>query len=885
MTFERLRYWQGQRLRSRDFRDEQRYRALLRAWHNRGLHETGGIAAGLEISTDSTTGDVTVSCGLGYDCAGRELILSRPTRVVWPDSDQPRLLVLLPPDAGQGASLVWVDELDLDRGRGLPLARFSFAQGKPLRDGEFTSTMLRPMARVRMAGGETVRDNTPWEVWLEDREAVGVQTLVDTSAAGFTGTPQYFARLQANAWLLKPDPEKPGQAVAEFAPAFFSHVAGQTSERFLFRILLKGVGLRAYRPEASFARITALAPGAAGVRISLDNAQPFAANDAIVQVRPRGDKAALVTRMAGGNLKLNSLMSLVIGEFVALGNLPRRATVTQVTQETELTLSGPAAAAAGDFVALFHQNPANSRVARMLSAGNPLRLRDPFTGVAAGDSVRVFDLASGVTAAVDAQATQTVLTITNEPARETGDLVIQVSEGKPSLPSAVIRAAAGEEGTQKLTVRPAIAGASANATFVFSRDDIPVKAIAPADALYIELDGRHPFATGDLVRPTDPAQAPSAIGIVDDTTIRVTQPASWAQVGDVLIAANRSGAVGVVTVSAVGSVQAITAKPARHIRTGDAVVRPDVAGAVPVAVSLTGGGAFVAAQPIQGLSPGHTLAVLGFPGIAKVTQVISDLNFRIEPADAFRPGDWIANLDSTTAVLSFAQIADVPESGVVRLTAAIPGVAVNTALGQVHFRDLAKVGTVDTANNEIATDSPLDVRAPHDFLAVSSADRAVPQFGDTSEFALIDSKQGNDLIVREGGEGLIARGAFDAGLVAFASLSESQPRLTLQDATGLVTGSLSLVGVDDRGAARNALVSVAAVDTSRHRVSVSLSGFGERSLRPERLSLVSGFDNNFPRDFAAFAQKQGLYVGWFACLQERRTPPSCDPSPMEDPCL
>ena len=78
---------------------------------------------------------------------------------------------------------------------------------------------------------------------------------------------------------------------------------------------------------------------------------------------------------------------------------------------------------------------------------------------------------------------------------------------------------------------------------------------------------------------------------------------------------------------------------------------------------------------------------------------------------------------------------------------------------------------------------------------------------------------------------------------------------------------------------------MAAVDTTRHRVSVSLSGFGERSLRPERLSLVSGFDNNFPRDFAAFAQKQGLYVGWFACLQERRTPPSCDPSPMEDPCL
>jgi hypothetical protein len=43
VEIERLRYWQGQKLRSRDFRDQMEMAAQLRWWHNRALHQAFGV--------------------------------------------------------------------------------------------------------------------------------------------------------------------------------------------------------------------------------------------------------------------------------------------------------------------------------------------------------------------------------------------------------------------------------------------------------------------------------------------------------------------------------------------------------------------------------------------------------------------------------------------------------------------------------------------------------------------------------------------------------------------------------------------------------------------------------------------------------------------------
>src|ERR1035438_9079967 len=76
---ERLQYWQGQMLRSRDFRDDGAIEAQRRWWHNRAVHAAFGVNYGLQVTGDASTGTLvlTVPCGLAYDCFGRELILKK----------------------------------------------------------------------------------------------------------------------------------------------------------------------------------------------------------------------------------------------------------------------------------------------------------------------------------------------------------------------------------------------------------------------------------------------------------------------------------------------------------------------------------------------------------------------------------------------------------------------------------------------------------------------------------------------------------------------------------------------------------------------------------------------------------------------------------------
>src|SRR6516225_2672470 len=48
-NLQRLRYWQGQMLRSRDFRDQLAIEGQLRCWHNRAMHNAFGVASGFKV--------------------------------------------------------------------------------------------------------------------------------------------------------------------------------------------------------------------------------------------------------------------------------------------------------------------------------------------------------------------------------------------------------------------------------------------------------------------------------------------------------------------------------------------------------------------------------------------------------------------------------------------------------------------------------------------------------------------------------------------------------------------------------------------------------------------------------------------------------------------
>lgn len=225
---QRLRYRQGQMLRSQDFRDQQEIEAQLRAWHNRALHSAygpaNGIPEGLAVETAPDGKSVIVKRGVAYDCFGRELILRDQRLIPFDDRMEPMLLVLrhkascgchrtgevieacstTGASVAKGAELVWLPVKGFTVRDGAALARTKVVGGAISLDDGFLARQSRPLARPRIASGATIPGATTWEVWdLKQSDGRGVikndftvQVRIDTSSAGFTIVPAYFASLQ-----------------------------------------------------------------------------------------------------------------------------------------------------------------------------------------------------------------------------------------------------------------------------------------------------------------------------------------------------------------------------------------------------------------------------------------------------------------------------------------------------------------------------------------------------------------------------------------------------------------------------------------------------------------------------------------------------------------
>jgi hypothetical protein len=262
---ERVRYWQGQALRSRDFNDIHRVEEQRRWWHNRALHNAYGIhqdpqdpsivvPPGLQVAMDGS--NVKVTAGLAYDAFGRELILETDQTIALPPStaDKQEFVLFIcyrKKVAGDGVmrssevcftnsgplqpgfvELDWKLKDDFVFTDGVPLAYLEIIKNKPdLQLNQLPSP--RPLARPLLASGSTVPGNTPWELWTSQDEGdrrpsiFGVQTTIDTSAAGFTDDPCYFAWLQGPVY----DPR-----TAQLLPALFTSIAEETVGSFVFRI-------------------------------------------------------------------------------------------------------------------------------------------------------------------------------------------------------------------------------------------------------------------------------------------------------------------------------------------------------------------------------------------------------------------------------------------------------------------------------------------------------------------------------------------------------------------------------------------------------------------------------------------------------------------------
>jgi hypothetical protein len=238
VDLQRQRWVPDQLLRGRDLRDQQATSDQLRWWHNRAVHEAFGVAGGFQATLAGE--EVTVEPGVAYDCFGQPLRLLTRRSVDLPESPGRFTLLARPGTSGHGEpELVWRETRGLDRRDGVPVARLRFSGTTPQLEPVPSGT--RPLAGPRLGWGSTPSDGTAWEPWhtlgpawewFVDDTVVGLQVTVDTSAAGFSEVPCYFAWLQwprvgstqLNYWL--------------YVQLGFQYVEEPAIDRFVFRVLL-----------------------------------------------------------------------------------------------------------------------------------------------------------------------------------------------------------------------------------------------------------------------------------------------------------------------------------------------------------------------------------------------------------------------------------------------------------------------------------------------------------------------------------------------------------------------------------------------------------------------------------------------------------------------
>lgn len=212
IPFDRITYREGQLLGSRDLQDDVRTDQRLRALHTRYLHDTWGVALGFTIS--AFAGSTTVHVGPGYavDSSGRDIVLAENLELNLPGTEAPADLILVVgyradrqyralPDVGavcgrggldprnERPVFAWRTLETLDFTSDVPLASVRAQQGALLAAADLS---------VRRNAARMVRPHIGFgsvHVRPQSGESLFGEVQIDTSDAGFSRTPQYFARL------------------------------------------------------------------------------------------------------------------------------------------------------------------------------------------------------------------------------------------------------------------------------------------------------------------------------------------------------------------------------------------------------------------------------------------------------------------------------------------------------------------------------------------------------------------------------------------------------------------------------------------------------------------------------------------------------------------
>lgn len=254
IPFDRITYREGQLLASRDLQDDVERDQRLRGLHTSYLHETWGIALGFEVQ--AAVGSASVRAGPGYaiDSSGRELLLAESLDIPVPVTQVEAALVLVinyqedaafrtrPGTGGVclGGGLdprkerpvfTWRTVEQVEFGPDVPLVLVRVQNG---------ALVSAPERAVRKHAARAIRPHIGFgsDEIVSRADGLLRKFDVNTTDAGFTRTPYYFAKL-----TLEEDPRLTAAMAALLTATAFIEAPSSTGFSLCTGLSPAGIGL------------------------------------------------------------------------------------------------------------------------------------------------------------------------------------------------------------------------------------------------------------------------------------------------------------------------------------------------------------------------------------------------------------------------------------------------------------------------------------------------------------------------------------------------------------------------------------------------------------------------------------------------------------------
>lgn len=863
---ERVRYWQGQLLASSDLRTQMSAVAELRRLHNRDVHSAYGIAIGLTAG-DIKNGALPLTCGLAYDCSGRELMVpvDRQVPLPVPAITKPYLLTIGYNAALGDSTLEWRPQSMPVASDNVALARLIPGAPDPQLDPDFRPVVARPLARPQIASGQTVPGDTAWESWDESGVSLGVQSDIDTSAAGFTSTPNYFAEAVTD------------NPTADFVPAWFTSVADPAPDSFTLRLFMRRITRESFDildPKTQVAKTPT------GGKVSLVSGNVFVQGDIVSRVLPIAESVSVVKALSGTTATLDTpLAAFSATKQVAFGNPPRLATVTKAPAAANgfaVTVDNPAAFQATNVVAKMGPHFATARPTTVTSIDDAgeLQLANPITGLAPGDQLGIAQTASAVTA-----VTTTTVTVQNPALFSLNDIVVCVDTPESFNPAKVTGIAGNSN--EILTLTPMIAGVNGLHIASVQLGGTVQTVDTEASEVQIQVDQPKLFRAGDLVAKVLPGGVYSELVRVQSvqsgkSLLTLAKPIAGLALNDEIGSADYRIRSTVLAVSSGGAT--VNVANASLFPTNSSIVQLNDSYVAVASASVTNStGATLSVSPsMSTLVTGSIIALCSLPVSVTVESIDQNGIVQVDTPDLVKAGDVVGAVPDhpVTAIVAAS-------SGTsIRLATPIPGLAAGDVLSVLTIGGTVNVTPVTTTTSKVTLDPDNRIRVG-DVLADIAGWR---EPGPVRSISLVADATGTDLTLFSPIDGLIVND--NIGLASLAGAGGPLIRLRIKTVpTDLTPGDEALVVGLDRlqGQTSSVFAIVEAINKAVNIVVLFVEGTPKAfTIRPEDLSASILFTRGSP---LALVQNQNLYVSWLACQNPDPMPRPCpDPATPDCPC-